>query len=65
MAKLRIAVAAVVAMAIKEEYCGLSEGLGVKSASRLKRMKNWVFADKGKTYEQLLAEEALAEELEG
>lgn len=63
VAKLRIAVAAVVAMAVKEEYRGLSEGLDAKNASRLKRMKNWIFSGKGKTYEELLADEALTQGL--
>lgn len=58
--KLRIAVAAVIAMAIKEEYKGLSEGTHNPYASRMQRAKNWLFAGKGKTYEQLLEEEAAA-----
>lgn len=60
VAKLRIATAAVIAMAIKEQYKGLSEGLHNPHASRLTRAKNWLFAGKGKTYEQLLEEEAEA-----
>ena len=62
VAKLRIAVAAVIAMGIKEEYCGLSEGIEAQNASRLTRAKNWLFAGRGKTYEQLLAEEAATEQ---
>lgn len=58
VAKLRIAVAAVIAMGIKEEYRGLSEGVEDESASKLVRAKNWLFAGRGKTYEQLLAEDA-------
>lgn len=58
VAKLRIAVAAVIAMGIKEEYRGLSEGIEDPSASKLAKAKNWLFAGKGKTYEQLLEEEA-------
>lgn len=57
VAKLRIAVAAVIAMGIKEEYCGLSEGIRDPHASKLRKAKDWLFAGKGKTYEQLLAEE--------
>ncbi len=58
VAKLRIAVAAVIAMGIKEEYRGLSEGIENPNASRLEKAKNWLFAGKGKTYEQLLEEDA-------
>lgn len=58
VAKLRIAVASVIAMGIKEEYRGLSEGIADPGASKLAKAKNWLFAGKGKTYEQLLAEEA-------
>lgn len=57
-AKLRIAVAAVIAMGIKEEHRGLSEGIADPAASRLARFKTRLFSGKGKTYEQLLAEEA-------
>lgn len=53
VAKLRIAVAAVIAMAIKEEYRGLSEGLKNPNASRLEKAKNWLVADKGIPYDQL------------
>lgn len=58
--KLRIAVAAVIAIGIKEEYCGLSEGLRNPDASKLQKAKNWFFAGRGKTYEQLLKEEETA-----
>lgn len=61
VAKLRIAVASVIAMGIKEEHRGLSEGIADPSASRLTRAKNRLFLGKGKTYEQLLAEEAASE----
>ena len=53
VAKLRIAVAAVIAMAIKEEYRGLSEGLKNPNASRLEKAKNWLVADKDIPYDQL------------
>ena len=53
VAKLRIAVAAVIAMGIKEEYRGLSEGFRDENASKLKKAKKWLIADKGITYENL------------
>ncbi|WP_139653638.1 hypothetical protein [Raoultibacter phocaeensis] len=62
VAKLRIAVTAVIAMGIKEEYRGLSEGIDDPNASKLKKAKRWMFAGKGKTYEQLLEEEAASEQ---
>ena len=54
VSKLRIATATVIAMGIKEEYKGLSEGLRDPNASKLQKAKSWVFADKGITYEELL-----------
>lgn len=56
VAKLRIAVTSVVAMAIKEEYCGLSEGEQNDDAPRLERLKRRIFSGKGKTYEEILRE---------
>ncbi len=53
VSKLRIAVAAVIAMGLKEEYKGLSEGLKDPNASKLKKAQNWLFADKGIRYEDL------------
>ena len=57
VAKLRIAVAAVIAMGIKEEYKGLSEGLKNPGAGKLEKAKNWLFSGKGIPYEELLAQE--------
>lgn len=57
VAKLRIAVAAVVALGIKEEYRGLSEGEKDPNASKLEKAKHWAFAGKGISYEQLLKQE--------
>lgn len=59
VAKLRIAVATVIAMGIKEEYRGLSEGVEDPRASKLAKAKRWLTAGKGKTYEQLLVEDAV------
>lgn len=58
VAKLRIAAAAVVSLAIKEHYVGLSEGILPKGASRFERFKHWAFEGRGKTYEKLLQDEA-------
>ncbi len=58
--KLRIAVFSVIAMGVKEEYRGLSEGINDPNAPRLERVKNWFFSGRGKTYEQLLEDEAKA-----
>ena len=58
VAKLRIAAAAVVAMALKEEWRGKSEGEKDPEGSRLARLRNWALGGRGKTYEQLLAEDA-------
>lgn len=60
VAKLRIAVAAVIAMGIKEEYRGLSEGVQDPNASKATKIKNWFFAGRGKTYQKLLEEEESA-----
>lgn len=53
VAKLRIAVAAVIAMAIKEEYKGLSEGFKDPNASRWQKFKRWAFEGRGIPYEEL------------
>ena len=58
-AKLRIAVAACVAMGIKEEYRGLSEGLREGRAHGLHRLRGWIFSGKGVRYEDLPDLEAL------
>ncbi len=60
VSKLRIAAAAVVAIALKEEWRGKSEGEdeGDAEGSRLARLRNWMLGGRGKTYEQLLAEDA-------
>ena len=60
VAQLRIAVAAVVALGIKEEYRGLSEGEKDPNASKLEKAKHWMFAGKGITYEELLKREEAA-----
>ncbi len=51
--KLRIAVASVIAIGLKEEWKGLSEGEDVEIGTRLQRLKNRVFENKGFTYEQI------------
>lgn len=57
VAKLRMAAAAVIAMGIKEEYRGKSEGERDPNATKLGKMKRFLFTDKGKTYERVLEEE--------
>ena len=57
VAKLRIATAPLIAKGIKEEYKGLSEGFKDENASKLKKAKDWMFAGRGKTYDELLEEE--------
>ncbi len=59
--KLRMAVITVVAMGIKEEYKGLSEGEEKINASRWEKLKGRIFTNKGFTYDQILAEEKLQE----
>lgn len=62
VANLRLAAIATVAMLIKEEWKGLSEGEELpKDAPRLEKWKKRIFSGKGKTYEQVLAEEAALE----
>ena len=51
--KLRIAVASVVAIGIKEEWKGLSEGEQWESADLLQRLKGRLFENKGYTYEEI------------
>lgn len=53
VAKLRIAVAAIIAMGIKEEYKGLSEGLKDPHASKLAKAKRWLVEGRGIPYDQL------------
>ncbi len=57
--KTRIAIIALVAMGIKEEYKGLSEGEERKNLSLGEKIKSNIFQGKGKTYEQVLAETAI------
>lgn len=57
--KLRIAVACIVAIGLKEEWKGLSEGEDREIGTRLQRLKNRVFENKGFTYEQI--QEMIAE----
>lgn len=51
--KLRIAVASLVAIGIKEEWKGLSEGEEWESANLLERLKGRIFENKGYTYEEI------------
>lgn len=51
--QLRIAVLSVVAIGIKEEWKGLSEGEEVQGATWYQRLRNRVFDPKGFTYEQI------------
>ncbi len=51
--KLRVAVAAVVAIGIKEEWKGLSEGEEWESANLLERLKGRIFENKGYTYQEI------------
>lgn len=57
VAKLRIAVAVVIAMGIKEEYRGLSEGFEGQGATKLQKAKNWLFSGKGIPYEDLIKQD--------
>lgn len=56
VAKLRIAAATVIAIAIKEEYKGKSEGEKNPNATRLEKLKSFFLSSRGKTYEELLNE---------
>lgn len=51
--KLRIAVATFVAIALKEEWKGLSEGEEYEEATMLRRLKGRIFENKGYTYDQI------------
>ena len=51
--KLRVAVLAVVAIGLKEEWKGLSEGEDVRGNTWLERLKDRVFENKGLTYDQI------------
>lgn len=53
LTKLRIAVASLVAILIKEEWKGLSEGEEWESANVLERIKGRIFENKGYTYEEI------------
>ncbi|MEG1827401.1 MAG: hypothetical protein RR218_09065 [Gordonibacter sp.] len=53
VAKLRIAVAAAIAMGIKEEYRGLSEGFEDSGATKLQKAKKWLSSSKGIPYDKL------------
>ena len=54
---LRIAAAAVVAMMMKEEFKGLSEGIEAPGLSRGQKILRWIKGNKGLTYEQVMAGE--------
>lgn len=64
VAKLRIATAAIVAMGIKEEHKGKSEGLKDPNASKAQKLKRWMFEGRGLTYEQLQELEKAPEQAE-
>ena len=53
LTKLRVAVIALVAILIKEEWKGLSECEEVRGATWMERLKNRVIENKGYTYEQV------------
>lgn len=53
LTKLRIAVISLVAIGIKEEWKGLSEGEEYRRATMLERLKDRIFENKGLTYEQI------------
>jgi hypothetical protein len=53
LSKLRIAVACVIAIGLKEEWKGKSEGEDYRAASMLERIKGRIFENKGFTYEQI------------
>ncbi|MCI9130014.1 MAG: hypothetical protein HFJ65_06900 [Eggerthellaceae bacterium] len=55
LTKLRVAVIAMVAIGLKEEWKGLSEGEDVRGNTWVERLKNRVFENKGLTYEQIQA----------
>lgn len=55
--KLRLAAIAVVAICLKEEWKGLSEGEENPNATLMDKIKKNLRGLKGKTYEQVLAEE--------
>lgn len=57
LAKLRLAAIAAVGIALKEEWKGLSEGEEAVTAKGWRKIKNNVLGLRGKTYEQVLAEE--------
>lgn len=59
LAKLRLALIAVVAIAIKEEWKGLSEGEEDPHATLLDKIKKNLKGNRGKTYERVLQEEEL------
>lgn len=53
LTKLRIAVACVVAVGLKETWKGLSEGEEWESANLFERIKGRIFENKGYTYEEI------------
>lgn len=60
---LRIAAISIIAIALKEEYKGLSEGDSNKKTNAFSRFMNWM-SPKGLTYEQVQAIRANPEEAE-
>lgn len=57
IAKLRIATAAVIAIGVKEAYKGKSEGEKCADATKLARVREFLFPTKGTAYADLLKEE--------
>ena len=53
LTKLRIAVASVVAIGLKETWKGLSEGEEWESANLFERLRGRIFENKGYTYEEI------------
>ena len=62
LSHLRIASIAVVGIAMKEEFKGLSEGEEYTGSSKLQKIKQNVLGLRGKTYEEVMAEREAAQE---
>ena len=62
LSHLRIASIAVVGIAMKEEFKGLSEGEEYTGPSKLQKIKQNVLGLRGKTYEEVMAEREAAQE---
>lgn len=57
VAHLRVATLAVIGMGLKEKYRGKSEGEENPNPTKLQKLKDAVFTNKGKTFEQVCAED--------